>query len=140
MFNRRLSGYTCRLYGRLVTHSWIIQDRLVFLTWDSVIKTSVPQHTFGLTLSSLIQFVLFWSVDSPNCNKKGKVCKKQAPNSCRLSLRGRRLKGKGKGVLGARERRGARPPPSRVVSRPNSLPFRTPATQASAASKFTPFR
>ena len=50
------------------------------------------------------------------------------------SLRGRRLKGKGKGVLrkgvfiGARETRGAR-----EVSRPNSLPlpFRTPATQAS---------
>ena len=50
------------------------------------------------------------------------------------SLRGRRLKGKGKAVLGkavlgASETRG-----SRVVSRPNSLPlplpFRTPATQA----------
>ena len=44
------------------------------------------------------------------------------------SLRGRRLKGKGKAVLGASETRGAR-----VVSRPNSLPlplpFRTPATQ-----------
>ena len=68
--------------------------------------------------------------------------------SARDSLRGRRLKGKGKGalekgVLGARKTRGAReeggretlpllPPPSRVVSRPNSLslPFRTPATQA----------
>ena len=49
-----------------------------------------------------------------------------------FSLRGRLLKGKGKavfgkGVLGARETRGAR-----VVSRSNSLPlpFRTPATQA----------
>ena len=43
----------------------------------------------------------------------------------KYSLRGRRLKRKGKGVLGARE--------TRVVSRPNSLPlpFRTPATQAS---------
>ena len=54
-------------------------------------------------------------------------------------MRGRRLKGMGKGVLGARETRGGEragregnPPPSRVVSRPNSLPlpFRTPATQA----------
>ena len=56
---------------------------------------------------------------------------------CFSSLRGRRLKGKGKGVLGkgvlgARETRGAReeggrvpllPPPSREVSRPNSLPL-----------------
>ena len=33
------------------------------------------------------------------------------------SLRGRRFKGMGKGVLGAREARGG------VVSRPNSLPF-----------------
>ena len=54
-----------------------------------------------------------------------------------LSLRGRRLKGKGKGALGkgflgARETRGAR-----VVSHPNSLPlpFRTPATQATVAQR-----
>ena len=54
-----------------------------------------------------------------------------------LSLRGRRLKGKGKGALGkgflgARETRGAH-----VVSHPNSLPlpFRTPATQATVAQR-----
>ena len=49
------------------------------------------------------------------------------------SLRDRRLKGKGKGVLGARETRGAR-----AVSRPNSLPlpFRTPATQARKKASF----
>ena len=47
------------------------------------------------------------------------------------SLRGRRLKGKGKGVLGKRVL-GAREPRGGMVSRPNSLPlpFRTPATQA----------
>ena len=53
----------------------------------------------------------------------------------------KRGRGRGRGNLGARERVGrARekgeepllPPPSRAVSRPNSLPFpfRTPATQA----------
>ena len=43
------------------------------------------------------------------------------------SLRGRRLKGKGKRVLGARETQGARFPRA-----PNlfSLPFQTPATHA----------
>ena len=41
------------------------------------------------------------------------------------SLRGRRLKGKGKGVLGARETRGV----PRVSLAPFSLPFQTPATQ-----------
>ena len=60
-----------------------------------------------------------------------------------FSLRGRRLKGKGKGVLCARETRGAGeegeretafpslPPSSRVPRAPNplSLPFQTPATQ-----------
>ena len=80
----------------------------------------------------------------------------EIPRRYSSSLRGRRLKGKGKGrkregkgsfVKGSfrrERRRGAReeggretssllPPPSRVVSRPNSLslPFRTPATQAS---------
>ena len=47
------------------------------------------------------------------------------------SLRGRHLKGKGKGVLGKRVL-GARETRGGVVSRPNSLPlpFRTPATQA----------
>ena len=70
------------------------------------------------------------------------------------SLRGRRLKGKGKGalgkgVLGARETRGTREegervplpsPPSHVVSRPNSLPlpFRTPATQATRIIEMVP--
>ena len=61
-----------------------------------------------------------------------------------FSLRGRRLKGKGKGVLCARETRRAReegeretafpslPPSSRAPRAPNplSLPFQTPATQA----------
>ena len=61
-----------------------------------------------------------------------------------FSLRGRRLKGKGKGVLCARETRGAGeegeretafpslPPSSRAPRAPNplSLPFQTPATQA----------
>ena len=61
-----------------------------------------------------------------------------------FSLRGRRLKGKGKGVLCARETRRAReegeretafpslPPSSRAPLAPNSLslPFQTPATQA----------
>ena len=76
----------------------------------------------------------------------------EIPRRYSSSLRGRRLKGKGKGRERERElcerefqarkkARGARgrregnllPPPSRVVSRPNSLslPFRTPATQAS---------
>ena len=41
------------------------------------------------------------------------------------SLRGRRLKGKGKGDLGARETRFPR------AQNPLSLPFQTPATQAS---------
>ena len=68
------------------------------------------------------------------------------------SLRGRRLKGMGKGVLGARETRGSArggrkenpfpssllPPPSRVVSHPNSLhlPFRTSATQTTVPEVF----
>ena len=61
-----------------------------------------------------------------------------------FSLRGRRLKGKGKGVLCARETRRAReegeretafpslPPSSRAprAPKPLSLPFQTPATQA----------
>ena len=41
-----------------------------------------------------------------------------------VSLRGRCLKGKGKGGLGARERRFPR------AQNPLSLPFQTPATQA----------
>ena len=66
---------------------------------------------------------------------------KKPPSFC---LRGRRLKGKGKGVLCARETRGAGeegeretafpslPPSSRAPRAPNplSLPFQTPATQA----------
>ena len=46
------------------------------------------------------------------------------------SLRGRRLKGKGKGVLGARETRGARPSRFPRAQNPLSLPFLRPATQA----------
>ena len=51
------------------------------------------------------------------------------------SLRGRRLKGKGKGVLGARETREvpfllARPSHFPRAPNPLSLPFQTPATQA----------
>ena len=46
------------------------------------------------------------------------------------SLRGRRLKGKGKGVLGARETREARPSRFPRAQNPLSLPFQTPATQA----------
>ena len=42
-----------------------------------------------------------------------------------VSLRGRRLKGKGKGGLGARERRFPR------AQNPLALPFQTPAKQAS---------
>ena len=61
--------------------------------------------------------------------------------------RGRRPKGKEKGVVGTKEARGVReeggrgtrsplPCPSRAVSRPNFLPFpfRTPATQAILSS------
>ena len=55
------------------------------------------------------------------------------------SLRGRRLKGKGKGVLGkgvlgARETRGAREGDSRAQNS-LSLPFQTPATQAKSATQ-----
>ena len=46
------------------------------------------------------------------------------------SVRGRRLKGKGKGVLGARETRGARPSRFPRAHNPLSLSFQTPATQA----------
>ena len=51
------------------------------------------------------------------------------------SLRGRRLKGKGKGDLGARETRGA---PLAFPSRPKppSLPFQTPVTQANCFQSF----
>ena len=66
-----------------------------------------------------------------------------------FSLRGRRLKGKGKGVLCARETRGAGeegeretafpslPPSSRAPRAPNpfSLPFQTPATQATKVGR-----
>ena len=54
----------------------------------------------------------------------------QSSRPLAISLRGRRLKGMGKGVLGTRETRGGAW--FCVVSRPNSLPlpFRTPATQA----------
>ena len=49
-----------------------------------------------------------------------------------ISLRGRRLKGKGEGVLGARETREARFPRAQnpLSKTPFSLPFQTPATQA----------
>ena len=47
------------------------------------------------------------------------------------SLRGRRLEGKGKAVLGAREARGPRAPPISLAPKNSlSLPFQTPATQA----------
>ena len=41
-----------------------------------------------------------------------------------ISLRGRRLKGKGKGVMSTKETRGGR------AKHPLSLPFQAPATQA----------
>ena len=61
----------------------------------------------------------------------------------KTSLRGRRLKGKGKGVLGAREMRGAleallaRPSRFPLAQNPLSLPFQTPATQAILKTKAT---
>ena len=49
------------------------------------------------------------------------------------SLRGRRLKGKGKGVLGARETRRSLFP---RAQNPLSLPFQTPATQATRSATY----
>ena len=64
-----------------------------------------------------------------------------------ISLRGRRLKGKGKEVLGARETRGARSLLARLsrfppAPNPLSLPFQTPATQATSrfATQFQKFK
>ena len=58
------------------------------------------------------------ALDFVQLNGKNKLCRYN-------SLRGGRLKGKGKGVLGARE---TRFPPA---PNPLSIPFQTPATQAS---------
>ena len=72
--------------------------------------------------------------------KMSKIQVNQRWRQSACSLRGRRLKGNGKEIPGAREARKAckgkekesspLPYPSRAVSQPNSPPFRTPATQA----------
>ena len=66
--------------------------------------------------------------------KRGKKSTSEASRardfSSSSSQRGRRLKGKGKGVLGARETRGARPSRFPRAQNPLSLPFQTLATQS----------
>ena len=57
--------------------------------------------------------------------------------SLQRSLRGRRLKGKGKGVLDARETRGAREEGGRETSLPPSPPFPPRASLAFCVSRFS---
>ena len=98
-------------------------------------KTSIPDVFSSCSLSHarILRQVKWWSVTMVT---RYDVISSRCSSHFWVSLRGRRLKGKGKGVLGARETRGALPPsllvrPSRFPRAPNPLfPFLSNACHA----------